>query len=116
MRSLDRFLDETERVGILDQRPDLRSVQAGWHVGIDFKLQKDLTAGNGRELLDNGLDDLMDIPGRPIRRYHHRTDETGRLRFGFRRHNSLAIDTSIRCLHTTKRRRTLTLALSRYCR
>ena len=33
MRSFDGFLDETESVGILGQRPDLRSVQAGWGGG-----------------------------------------------------------------------------------
>ena len=62
----DRFLDEAERVGVLDQRPNFRTIQTGWNFGINLEFQGHLTAGKGRELLDDGLDDLMDIARRPL--------------------------------------------------
>ena len=64
---LDRFLDEAQRVGVLNQRPNFRTIQTGWNFGIDLEFQGHLAAGKGRELLDDGLDDLMNIPRRPLR-------------------------------------------------
>ena len=55
------------RVGVFDQRPNFRTVQTGWNFGIDLEFQGDLAAGKGRELLDDGLDDSMDVPRRAIR-------------------------------------------------
>ena len=63
----DRFLDEAERIGVFDQRPNFRTVQTGWNFGIDLELQGDLAARKGRELLDDGLNDSMDIPCRSLR-------------------------------------------------
>ena len=63
----ERFLDETERVGVLDQRSNFRTIQTGWNFGIDLEFQGHLAAGKGGELLDDGLDDLMDVPRRALR-------------------------------------------------
>ena len=63
----DRFLDEAERVGVLDQGPNFGTIQTGWNFGVDLEFQGHLAAGKGRELLDDGLDDSMDIPRRPLR-------------------------------------------------
>ena len=60
----DRFLDEPECIGVLDQGSYFRAIQTGWNFGVDLEFQGHLAAGKGRELLDNRLDDLMDIPRR----------------------------------------------------
>ncbi len=63
----DRFLGEAKRGGVLDQRPNFRLIQTGWNFGIDLECQDYLAAGKGCELLDDGLDNLMDVPRRALR-------------------------------------------------
>ena len=69
LTGVDAFsiLDEADRIGILNQRPNFRTIQTGWNPGVDLEFQGHLASGKGRELLYDGLDDLMDIPGRPFR-------------------------------------------------
>src|SRR5690554_2731063 len=62
--SFDRFLDETERIGVLDQRPHLGALKPARDVGFDLKPELHLAAWKSRELLDNRLNDLMDVPCR----------------------------------------------------
>lgn len=35
----DRFLDEAERVGVLVQRREFRTIETGWNFGIDLEFQ-----------------------------------------------------------------------------
>ncbi len=76
---LNRPLNEPERVGVLDQRPHLGTLQATWHIRLDLESKLDLAARQCRQLLHNDLDDLMDIPRGPIRRDHDCPGEPGRL-------------------------------------
>ena len=63
----DHFLDEAERIGVLNQRPNFCTIQAAWNFGIDLEFQGHLAAGKGRKLLDDGLYDFVDIPRRSLR-------------------------------------------------
>ena len=67
LKLFERFFDEAERVGILNQGPDFPTIQTGRDFGIDLEFQGHLAAGKGRELLDDSLDNLMDIPRRTLR-------------------------------------------------
>jgi hypothetical protein len=63
----DRLFDEPERVGVLDQRSHLRAFETTRYVRLDLEPELHLAARQRRELLDYRLDNLMDVPGRPLR-------------------------------------------------
>jgi hypothetical protein len=66
-KSFDRFIDEPEHVGVLDQRSYLGALKATRHFGFDLKPELNLATRQCGELLDNRLDNLMDVPRRPLR-------------------------------------------------
>lgn len=80
---VDVFVDEAERCRIFHQSPNFGTVETDRYFRIDLKLQRDLTTGNGRKLLDDRFDNLMDVACRSISRNHNGSDESGRELFFF---------------------------------
>ena len=59
---LDRLFDKPECVGVLDQRPHLGALKTTRHFRFDLELELHLTVRQRRELLDDRLDNLMNVP------------------------------------------------------
>ena len=63
--SPDQLVDESERVGVLQKRPDLCAVKARGTSASISSLSGNVAAWDRRQLLDDRLDDLVNVAGRP---------------------------------------------------